>query len=173
MNRTVQAAAVLLGCCFIMPLHGKGMPSEVRLRDLELEGLIVETGSLTLTATFDVKRERIFDEVIFDFYLLLNPRDKELGPQFFHCRTVHRYLDEKTGLESGVALGRSVLEGINVRTDAKYAVVITYGGEAVAEENSEKERWWEDAGLGPPVENVLSRFADVPIVREWESASDR
>jgi hypothetical protein len=107
--------------------------------------------------------------VIFDYYLLLDPQDSDLPPQFLHCRTVHRYLDKKSSLTSGVSLEKSAIEGINPRSNAKYAVVVTYKGEEVGVENSENDRWWEDSELGSPVENMLGRFADVPIVKEWES----
>ena len=168
MIRNILAAAIIIGSAGTSLYAEQGI-AEIRLRDLELDGFTISTGQLTLTATFDVKRERVLDEVVFDYYLLLNPEDEDLPPQFLHCRTVHRYLEKKSSLTSGVSLGGAGLEGINPRSNAKYAVVVTYQGEEVGVENSEDDRWWEDSSLGSPVENILNRFADVPIVREWES----
>jgi hypothetical protein len=34
---------------------------------------------------------------------------------------------------------------------------------------SHKERWWEKAELGRPIENILIRSGKAPIVRPWES----
>lgn len=168
MTRKILAAAIFIGSA-VTSLCAEGAIAEIRLRKVDLDGFLVSTGRLTLTATFDVKKERVFDEVFFDYYLLLKPQDNDLSPQFLHCRTVHRYLDEQSGYTSGVSLEKSVLDGIEPRSNAKYALVVTYQGEEVGVENSEKERWWEDSKLGSPVENILGRFADVPIVREWES----
>jgi hypothetical protein len=69
---------------------------------------------------------------------------------------------------SGISLDQRIVKCIQPR-DSKYAVVVTSGGSEAAVENSEKDRWWEDASLGRPVENVLRRFAEAPVVREWES----
>ena len=175
MKQYILITAIILGSA-ATPLYAAAREERIRaggagirLRDLDISGLSVNRNNLTLTATFDVKGARIFDEVIFDFYLLLTPQDKIMKPQFLHCRTVHRYLDRKSGYKSGVVLNSAVIEGNDPR-DEKYAVVITYEGKEVGVENSESRRWWEDAELGPPVENILVRFADVPIVRVWESA---
>ena len=167
MKRAVSIVLYLLGCC--LSLYAEPDTPEIKLRDLDLDGLLINKGGLTLTVTFDAKRERVFDEVIFDFYLLLEPQKDDLGLQFLHCRTVHRYLDEKTGLKSAVLLQQNVLDGINPRTKCKYAVVATYRGKEVGVENSEQDRWWEDPALGAPVEDLFVRMADIPIVREWES----
>lgn len=170
MIRIMLATAMFVGSV-VVPLYAEGSTAEIRLRKVDLDGLLVSSGQLTLTATFDVKREDVFDEVVFDYYLLLAPQDKDLPAQFLHCRTVHRYLEKKSGFTSGVALGGAALEGISPRSNAKYAVVVTYNGEEADAENSENIRWWEDSSLGSPVENILTRFADVPIVREWESGN--
>lgn len=167
MKRGILETAMIVGSA-VMVLHAEPQTAEIRLRDLDTNGLSVDRGALTLTATFDVKRARIFDEVVFDYYMLLLPQDQDLKVQFLHCRTVHRYLDKKSGHRSGVSLSAAAVEGINPR-DEKYAVVVTYQGKEVGVENSEKERWWENPALGDPVENMLVRFAEVPIVREWES----
>jgi hypothetical protein len=167
MMRTILAAAFVAGSV-IPPLYAETKEAEIKLRDLDLSGRSVSGEQLTLTASFDVKEARIYDEVVFDFYLLLTPRDADVKPQLFHCRTVHRYLNRKSGYKSGVVLDAAAVDGINPREE-KYAVVATYKGKEVAVENSEKDRWWEDAALGDPVENMLRRVADVPIVREWES----
>jgi len=159
--------AVALGCAAVSA-QAETKVAEIRLRDSDLDGLLVNNGEVVLTVEFDVKREDLLDEVVFEYYLLLYPRDKGEKPQFFHCRTVHRYLEEKTGYTSGVKLDPVVLEVIEPR-DSKYAVVVTYKGEEVGVENSEKERWWEESALGAPVENILTRLGNLPIVREWES----
>lgn len=150
-------------------LYAETQPAEIRLRDLDISALSVNRSNLKLTATFDVKRAPIFDELIFDFYLLLRPQNKDVKLQFLHGRTVHRYIEAKSGYKSGVTLNSAALECI-VPREVQYAVVITYQGKEVGVENSEKERWWEDPNLGAPVENILQRFAEVPIVRRWESA---
>lgn len=167
MNRRILIVAIIMGSAAIS-LHAKPQQAEIRLRDLKLDGLSEEKGQLTLMATFDVKRERLLDEVVFDFYLLLFPKGKEMKPQFLHCRTVHRYLEEKTSYKSGVVLDPLAAKAINSR-DEIYAVVVTYQGKEVGVENSENVRWWENVALGDPVENVLKRVAKMPIVREWES----
>jgi hypothetical protein len=150
------------------PLYAASDPVEIKLRDVDYDGLMVVNSDLSLKVTFDVKENDCFDEVRFDFYLLLTPREKERGEQFFHCRTVHRYLEKESGYTSGINLNQRIVKCIQPR-DSKYAVVVTYGSSEAAVENSEKDRWWEDDALGQPVENVLRRFAGVPIVREWES----
>ncbi len=160
-------STVLLGVMAVAP-YATSDPAEIKLRDMDYDGLMVINSDLSLQVTFDVKKEDCIDEVLFDFFLLLTPRDKERGEQFFHCRTVHRFLEEASGYTSGVSLNPGIVKCIQPR-DSKYAVVVTYGGREAAVENSEKDRWWEDVSLGHPVENVLGRFADVPIVREWES----
>ena len=165
--RIILIAAIIMGSA-AMSLRAEPKESEIRLRDLDLDGLSVNRDRLILTATFDVKGARIFDEVVFDYYLLLRPRGKDMKLQFLHCRTVHRYLDAKSGYKSGVILSAAAVESIDPR-DEQYAVVVTYKGKEVGVENSEKDRWWENPALGDPVENMLSRFAEVPIVREWES----
>jgi hypothetical protein len=149
-------------------LYAVSDPVEIKLRDVDYDGLMIVNSDLSLKVTFDVKEDDCFDEVVFDFYLLMMPREKERGEQFFHCRTVHRYLERESGYTSGISLSQRIVKCIQPR-DSKYAVVVTCGGREAALENSEKDRWWEDASLGPPVENVLRRFAGVPIVREWES----
>ena len=142
-----------------MTVCAEAQEAEIRLRDLDLSGLSVDTDQLTLTATFDVKGARIFDEVLFDFYLLLTPQGGDVKPQFLHCSTVHRYMDQKSGYKSGVTLNAAAIECIDPRKE-KYAVVVTYKGKEVGVENSEKDRWWEDSALDPPVENMLQRFAE-------------
>ena len=158
---------VLIGA-LAMPLHVISGPAEIKVRDIDYDGLMVVNSDLSLRASFDVKEDDCFDEAVFDFYLLLMPREKERGGQFFHCRTVHRYLEKASGYMSGISLDRRIVECIQPR-DSKYALVVTCGGIEMAVENSEKDRWWEDASLGEPVENVLRRFAEAPVVRAWES----
>ena len=167
MTRKMLAAAIIIGS-MVTALHAEEGPAEIKLRRVNLDGLVISSGRLSLTATFDVKRADVFDEVFFDYYLLLEPQDNDLPTQFLHCRTVHRYLEEKSGFTSGVALDGAAIAGISPRSNAKYAVVVTYRGKEADVESSEKDRWWEDSSLGAPVENILFRFADVPIVREWE-----
>ena len=166
MKTTLIVASVMMSA--VTSLYAETKDAEIKLRDLDIGGFSVAEEHLTLTTTFDVKGARIFDEVVFDFYLLLTPRDRDMKPQFFHCRTVHRYLDRKSGYKSGVMLDAVAVEGIDPR-EKKCAVVATYKGKEVGAENSEKDRWWEDSALGAPVENMLKRVAEVPIVREWES----
>jgi hypothetical protein len=158
------------GLLFAMATHLYAVsdPVEIKLRDVDYDGLMVVNSDLSLKVTFDVKEADLFDEVVFDFYLLLTPREQERGEQFFHCRTVHRYLEKESGYISGISLNQGIVKCIQPR-DSKYAVVVTCGGSEAGLENSEKDRWWEDAALGAPVENMLRRFAGVPIVREWES----
>lgn len=165
--RKLVYAAVLTGA-MTAALYAASEPAEIKVRDMDYDGLMVVNSDLTLKVTFDVKKENCFDEVVFDFYLMLTPREKDRGDQFFHCRTVHRYLEKASGYKSGVSLNQQIVKCVEPR-DSKYAVVVTFGGSEVAIENSEKDRWWEDAALGQPVENVLKRFAGAPIVREWES----
>ena len=160
-------STVLLGVLAVA-LNAASDPAEIKLRDMDYDGLMGINSPLSLKVTFDVKKEDCLEEVLLDFFLLLTPRKKERGDQFFHCRTVHRFLEEGSGYTSGVSLNQGIVSCIQPR-DSKYAVVVTYGGREAAVENSEKDRWWEDVSLGPPVENVLGRFADVPIVRAWES----
>ena len=124
--------------------------------------------NLTLTATFDVQKEDLYDELYLDFYILLEPNDNDQALQFFHCRTIHRFLEEHTGYESGVTLPASIMECID-SSDAEYAVVVTYRGVEVGEEHSHKERWWERPGLGEPIENILLRTTRLPYARPWES----
>ena len=159
----VAAAGLLAGTAWADPA-----PAEIRLRDADLEGLMGVKSGLSLVATFDVKRENLYDELVLDFYLLLEPRDKNLTPQFFHCRTVHRFLEEETGYTSGVGLSPAVMECIQPRS-GRYAVIATYRGAEVGVENSEKERWWEGEQLGRPIENVLTRSTGASVVRTWES----
>lgn len=160
--------AAVLSVAMAANLYAASDPVEIKVRDVDYDGLMVVNSDLSLEVTFDVKEDDCFDEVVFDFYLLLTPRRKERGDQYFHCRTVHRYLEKKSGYTSGISLNQGIVKCIQPR-DSKYAVVVTCGGSEAAVENSEKDRWWEDASLGQPVENVLRRFARVPIVREWES----
>lgn len=167
--RRIVLLVWIMGCVSLTPLYAEAPAPEIKLRELELEGLMVQNGNLTLTLTFDVRKDDIFDELTFDFYLLMNPQDKDFEPQFTHCRTVHRYLEKQTSAKSGVKLGPAVLDAINPRNNCKYAVVATFRGEEIGVENSEDDRWWEDSALGDPVENVLERSANVPIVRVWES----
>lgn len=167
MKKMILVVTLVMGSA-AMSLWAEPKEAEIRLRDLDSTGLLIDRGQLMLTATFDVKGARIFDEVVFDFYLLLRPQAKEMKSPFLHCRTVHRYLDRRSGLKSGIILSAAAVEGINPR-DEQYAVVVTYKGKEVGVENSEKTRWWENPALGDPVENVLVRIAEVPIVREWES----
>lgn len=167
--RRIIFTAVIIGCISLTPLFAEAPAPEIKLRDLELDGLMVQNGTLTLTLTFDVRKVDIFDEVTFDFYLLMNPQDKAFDPQFTHCRTVHRYLEKQTSAISGARLGTTAMDAINPRNNCKYAVVATFRGEEIDVENSEDDRWWEDPALGEPVENVLERFSNVPIVQVWES----
>jgi len=143
-------------------------PAEIKIRDVDFKGLMVVNSDLSLTLTFDVKGEDAFDELVFDFYIQLTPREKEQGEQFFHCRTIHRYLEKESGYTTGVILGRNAVKCINPRA-SKYAVVVSQQGKEIGVENSEDERWWEDASLGHPIENVLWRSSGLPLVREWES----
>ena len=167
MLKKIFFGAVVLGST-VLSVCAELPAAEIKLRDSDLDGLLVNNGQAVLWVEFDVKREDVFDEVTFEYYLLLYPRKKDAGPQFFHCRTVHRFLEEKTGYKSGVVLAPAMLELIDPR-DSKYAVVVTYKDKEIGVENSEDDRWWEEATLGAPIENVLTRFADVPTVREWES----
>ena len=166
MNQWLFSTALLFAMA--THLYAVSDPVKIKLRDVDYDGLMIVNSDLSLKVTFDVKEDDCFDEVVFDFYLLMMPREKERGEQFFHCRTVHRYLERESGYTSGISLSQRIVKCIQPR-DSKYAVVVTCGGSEAALENSEKDRWWEDAALGSPVENVLRRFAGVPIVREWES----
>ena len=78
MMRTILTAAIILGSV-IPPLYAETKEAEIKLRDLDISGLSVNGEQLTLTATFDVKGARIYDEMAFDFYLLLTPRDAASG----------------------------------------------------------------------------------------------
>jgi hypothetical protein len=167
MMKKMMFAAAVIGA-MAAPFHVISGPAEIKIRDMDYAGRMTVNSDLSLRASFDVKEDDSFDETVFDFYLLLVPRDKEQGDQFFHCRTVHRYLQKASGYTSGISLDKRIVECIQPR-DSKYALVVTCGGIEAAVENSEKDRWWEDAALGEPVENVLGRFADAPVVREWES----
>ena len=169
MKRTAVWIALMLGMA-ASQAPADTQPAEIKLRKTEFKGMMNVQSALSLTVTFDVKKENLYDDLKFDFYILLEPHDKELGPLFFHCRTVHRFLREDTGYESEVSLGSDIMQCIKPR-DAKYAVVATYRGEEVGLENSEKERWWEQQDLGKPIENVLSRSSGAPVVREWESTN--
>ncbi|MDF7798067.1 hypothetical protein P4C99_01230 [Pontiellaceae bacterium B1224] len=163
---------VILACVGLTALAEKDIP-EIKVRDLELDGLMVKNSSLTLVATFDVRKEEIIDDLVFDFYLWLEPRDDDYPAQYFHCRTVHRFLEEQSNYTSTVELNEMALKIISPRKD-KYALVVTYKGKEVAVENSEnEERWWEDSSVGTPIENVLSRSSTAPIVRVWESAGNQ
>jgi len=144
-------------------------PAEIKLRDVDFDGLGKAESSLNLAASFDVKRENLYDEMSLDFYILLVPREKDLAPQFFHSRITHRFLEEKTGYTSSVSLDQNILKCIDPR-DGWYAVVVTHGGKEVDMKQSEEERWWENAALGKPIENVLTRAPGAPVVRSWESA---
>ena len=168
MRQTCSAVVIILGLS-LTSLFAETPSAEIKLRELDLDGLMVQNGTLSLTLTFDVRKDDLFDEVIFDFYLLMNPQDKDFDQQFTHCRTVHRYMEKQTSAKSGVRLGAAAMDAINPRNNCKYAVVATFRGEEIGVENSEDDRWWEDSALGMPVENVLSRFSNVPIVRFWES----
>lgn len=143
-------------------------PAVIKLRDVDFKGTMGIDANLTLTATFDVQKEDLFDEMYLDFYILLEPDDDDQGLQFFHCRTIHRFLKEHTGYISGVVLPATIMECIDPG-DAEYAVVITHGGQEAGLKNSKKERWWEDKELGKPIENVLVRSTRLPTVRPWES----
>lgn len=167
MKRGTLTAAILMGS-MAMSLHAEPQQPEIKLRNLRLDGLSENKNQLSLVASFDVKRAQLMDEVVFDFYLLLYPKGKEMKSQFLHCRTVHRYLEEKTGYKSSVVLESKAAKAINSRNEI-FAVVVSYKGKEVGVENSEDVRWWENASLGSPVENLLKRVAQIPIVREWES----
>lgn len=141
-------------------------PSQIKLRDAELEGMMRINSKLTLTATFDIRSEDLFDELVLDFYMLLEPHDDDRGPQLFHCRTVLRYLEKGSGYTSSVVLSADAVKCIHPK-DSEYAVVATYRGQEVAVENSLKTRWWEGGESGAVIENVLTR-SGVSYVREWE-----
>lgn len=149
-------------------VSAKIKPAEIKLRDVDFKGMMGVESSLTLVATFDVRKESLFDEMVLDFYMLLEPDDEEQGLLFFHCRTVHRFLEEGPGYTSGVALPASIMKCIDP-SDGEYAVVVTCEGKEVAVENSLKKRWWENDELGAPIENVLIRSGSAPIIREWET----
>ena len=166
MSRTLWLAVVL--GVFCGSAFAEVKPSEIKLRDVDFEGMMGMDSSLSLIATFDVRDEDLFEECHFDFYLLLEARDKDQGMQFFHCRTTHRFLEEESGYTSGVVLASSIKKCIDPR-DAEYAVVVTYRGKEVAVENSKKERWWEKDELGKPIEKVLSRSSSANTVRNWEA----
>lgn len=159
----------LIGCILLTSVHAETPASEIKLRELELDGLMVQNGTLTVTLTFDVRKDDMFEELTFDFYLLMNPQDNDFKPQFTHCRIVHRYLEKQTSAKSGIRLDSAAMDAINPRNNCKFAVVASIGGEEIGVENSEDDRWWEDESLGAPVENVLQRFANVSMVRFWES----
>lgn len=142
--------------------------SQINLRDVDFDGLMGTDSPVTLMATFDVRQEDLFDEMHIDFYMLLEPDDEEQGLQFFHCRTTHRFLEEKSGYTSGAMLPPNVMKCIDAG-DGEYAVVVTYRGEEVGVENSLEERWWENGKSGNPIENVLTRSSAAPMVRTWES----
>ena len=141
---------------------------EIKLRDVKLDGVMVNNSSVSLTATFDVKKEDLFGEMYIDFYILLEPREDEQGPQIFHCRTTHRFIKADPGYTSSAILDPAIVKCINPR-HSEYAVVVTYQGKEVAVENSEDQRWWEDQSLGKHIENVLTRAASAPMVRDWEA----
>jgi hypothetical protein len=162
-----MVVSVLAGA-LAAPLYSVSDAPEIKVRDVDFDGLMVVNSDLSLKVMFDVKEDDCFDEAVFDFYLLLAPREKERGEQFFHCRTVHRYLEKASGYMSGISLDQRIVKCIRPR-ESKYAIIVTCAGLEAAVENSEKDRWWEDPSLGQPVENVLNRFARAPIVREWES----
>ncbi len=143
-------------------------PATIKLRDVDFKGAMRIDANLTLTATFDVQKEDLLDELYLDFYVLLEPSDDDRGLQFFHCRTVHRFLEEQTGYKSGAVMPASIIKAIDP-SDSEYAVVVTYRGKEVDEEHSHKERWWENEDLGKPIENVLLRSTSAPTVRPWES----
>ncbi len=145
------------------------LESEIKLRNVDIDGLNVKGTDITIEADFDVKRENLLDEVHFDFYLLLQPRKEGQGAVLLHSRTTHRFLEEKTGYVTGVTLGNVIKECIGHRS-GEYAVVATYRGKEVGFETSLKEpaRWWENAALGKPIEGVLDRTTTLPIVRTWE-----
>ena len=165
--KKILATGLIMGSTVVL-LQAAPQVAEIKLKDLTLDRLGAEKNQISLVARFDVKRERLMDEVVFDFYLMLFPNGKGMEPQFLHCRTVHRYLEEKTGHKSGVVLPPLAVKAINSR-DEIYAVVVTYKGKEVGVENSEDTRWWEASALGAPVENMLTRSSSLPIVREWES----
>ncbi|QBG48713.1 hypothetical protein EGM51_15365 [Verrucomicrobia bacterium S94] len=164
--------AVMFVCFGLTAFAEKDLP-EIKVRDLELEGLMVKNGPLSLIATFDVRKEAIVDDLVFDFYLWLEPRNDDYPAQYFHCRTVHRFLEEQSNYISAVELNAMALKIISPRR-SKYALVVSYKGEEVAVENSENEkRWWEEPSMGTPIENMLSRSSTAPIVRIWESAGNQ
>ncbi len=166
MKRSVLLAAILGMVSGAFAAEVK--PAEIKLRDVDFEGMMGVDSDLTLVATFDVRKEDLFDEMLLDFYILLEPDDEDQGLQFFHSRTTHRFLEEASGYTSGVALPSGIMKCINP-SDGEYAVIVTHQGEEVAVENSMKERWWEDQDLGKPIENLLSRSSTAPIIREWET----
>lgn len=143
-------------------------PAEIKLRDAVFKGMMRNDTDMTLTVKFDVRKEDLFDEMVLDFYILLEPDEEEQGLQFFHARTIHRFLRKKAGYESAVIMPLDVVKCINPN-DSEYAVVLTHGGKEVAVESSTKNRWWEDKELGPPIENLLYRSGSGMIIREWET----
>jgi len=163
----VLAVIIALGL-FAGAVYAERDDTQIKLRDSDLEGLMGINANISLSVTFDVRKEDLIDDLHFDFYILLEPRDDEVVKQFFHCRTTHRFLEEDSGYTTGVYLDRQVKDCINPR-HSQYAVVVSYNGEEVGVENSEKERWWEDSSLGQPIENVLSRSSGAPMVRNWEA----
>ncbi len=167
MQSSKRWMAALMAAALAVPVLAADK-AEVRLRDVDFDGLMGIDASLSLTATFDVKGGDLFDELRFDFYILLEPRGKEQGPLFFHCRTIHRFLEEGSGYKSGAVLPQKIVKCINPR-GGEYAVVATLRGEEVGLENSSKERWWEDGKLGKPIEHVLNRSTGAPVVRTWET----
>lgn len=143
-------------------------PAVIKLRDVDFKGTMGINANLSLTVTFDIQKENLFDELYIDFYLLIEPNKDERGLQFFHCRTIHRFLEEGTGYVSGVVLPAAIMECIDP-SESEYAVVLTYRDAEVGMENSLKERWWENRDLGKPIENILTRSTRLPTVRTWES----
>jgi hypothetical protein len=144
-------------------------PATIKLRDVDMKGTMGVNAKLTLNVTFDVQKEDLFDEMYVDFYILVEPNDDDIGLQFFHCRSIHRFLEEQTGYVSGVFLPAAAMSCLDA-SDCEYAVVLTYRGEEVGLESSlKKERWWTDKELGEPIENVLVRSTRIPTVRPWET----
>lgn len=142
--------------------------AEIKVRDVDLDGMMGVNQQLSLTATFDVRKEDLFEAVAFDFYVLLEAGDDDQGLQFLHCRTVHRFLEKQSGYTSSVRLSAQIMKCINP-SECEYAVIVTQAGREVAVENSMKERWWENEKLGSPIENLLTRSSTAPMVRPWET----
>jgi len=166
--KTPKWIVVMSAVMLAIGVQSEEKPATIKLRDVDFKGTMGIDANLTLTATFDIQKEDLFDELYLDFYILLEPGDNDRELQFFHCRTIHRFIEKGSGYASTAILPASIMGCIDP-SDAEYAAVLTYGGVAIGEEHSGKERWWEKKELGKPIENVLVRSTRLPYVRPWES----